>query len=161
MQTQSNARLVDGALNLADFLFDADPAHGGEVLFAGRVRNVHEGRRVSNILYHAHRPLAEARLAEIEAETERRFDVRCRLAHAVGELAIGEISVIVRSLSQVCSTLTFTFTSWIVPARPATLMVDVIVDVRFVGMTTSVLFVKLQGDVLTGLMVTVPVADDV
>jgi Molybdopterin converting factor, large subunit len=96
MATQPDrSRLLNGALQLADFLADADPAHGGEVLFAGRVRNIHEGRAVTSILYHAHRPLAEARLAEIEAETERRFGVRCRLAHAIGELAVGEISVIV------------------------------------------------------------------
>lgn len=91
----ARSRLIDGPLQLADFLADADPAHGGEVLFAGRVRDIHEGRAVSGILYHAHRPLAEARLAEIEAETARRYGVHCRLAHAIGELAVGEISVIV------------------------------------------------------------------
>lgn len=70
--------------------------HGGEVIFLGRVRDVHQGRAVRGIAYHAHTALAETRLAEIEAETARRFGVACRVAHAVGELGVGDISVIVR-----------------------------------------------------------------
>ena len=88
-------RLYQGALD--PHLLDAPAAgeHGGEVVFLGRVRNIHEGRAVRGILYHAHAALAEARLAEVEAETARRFGVSCRVAHAVGELAVGDVSVIV------------------------------------------------------------------
>lgn len=89
-------RLRDGALNLADWLLDPQPATAGALnVFAGTVRNIHEGKAVSGMTYPAHRGLAEARLREIEAATEARFKVSARVAHAVGTLAVGEISVIV------------------------------------------------------------------
>jgi molybdopterin synthase catalytic subunit len=89
-------RLRNGALNLAEWLAGDQPADCGALaIFAGTVRNVHEGRAVRGMRYHAHASLAEARLAEIETETARRFGVTAQLAHAVGELAVGDISVIV------------------------------------------------------------------
>ncbi|MDE2150332.1 MAG: molybdenum cofactor biosynthesis protein MoaE [Gammaproteobacteria bacterium] len=72
------------------------PAHGGEVTFCGRVRAHHRGRAVSAIVYHAQRPLAEARLCAIETEAAERFGVVCRVAHAIGRLTVGEISVAVQ-----------------------------------------------------------------
>jgi len=89
-------RLRDGALNLADWLTELQPADcGGLAVFAGTVRNEHEGRAVTGMRYHAHRALAEARLREIEAEAANRFKVVVDVAHAVGELGIGETSVVV------------------------------------------------------------------
>ena len=89
-------RLRDGALNLADWLADPQPASAGALnVFAGTVRNTHEGNAVSGMTYHAHRGLAEARLREIEAAAEARFKVSALVGHAVGTLAVGEISVIV------------------------------------------------------------------
>ncbi|MFX6819234.1 molybdenum cofactor biosynthesis protein MoaE, partial [Acinetobacter baumannii] len=83
-------RLRDGALNLADWLAAPQPPDcGGLAVFAGTVRNEHEGRAVRGMRYHAHRALAEARLREIEAEAAERFRVVVEVAHAVGELAIG------------------------------------------------------------------------
>lgn len=93
---KESSRLCDGALNLADWLADPQPASAGALnVFAGTVRNIHEGNAVSGMTYHAHRGLAEARLREIEAAAEARFKVSARVAHAVGKLEIGEISVIV------------------------------------------------------------------
>jgi len=89
-------RLCDGALNLAEWLADPQPSSAGAInVFAGTVRNTHEGNAVSGMTYHAHRGLAEARLREIEATAEARFKVSVLVAHAVGKLQIGEISVIV------------------------------------------------------------------
>ena len=89
-------RLRDGALNLADWLAMPQPADcGGLAVFAGTVRNEHEGQAVRGMRYHAHRALAEARLREIEAEAAQRFAVNVAVAHAVGELAVGDISVVV------------------------------------------------------------------
>lgn len=89
-------RLRDGALHLADWLADEQPAGAGALnIFAGTVRNEHLGNAVSGMTYHAHRGLAEARLREIEAAAEARFKVHALVAHAVGKLEIGEISVIV------------------------------------------------------------------
>lgn len=89
-------RIRDGALNLAEWLTEPQPADcGGLAVFAGTVRNEHDGHTVTGMRYHTHRALAEARLREIEAEGAKRFQVRLTVAHAVGELGIGDISVIV------------------------------------------------------------------
>lgn len=90
------SRLREGSLHAAEWLALPVPPHcGGVAAFVGTVRNEHEGRAVSGIRYHAHRPLAERRLAEIEAEARRRFGAEVHLAHAVGELRVGDASVVV------------------------------------------------------------------
>jgi molybdopterin synthase catalytic subunit len=90
------SRLRQGALNLAEWLARPMPAHcGGLAVFAGTVREVHEGRVVTGIKYHAHTALAEKRLTEIETEAVQRFGVEISVAHATGELKVGEASVIV------------------------------------------------------------------
>jgi molybdopterin synthase catalytic subunit len=92
----TTARLRDGALQLSDWLAGPQPAAcGGLAVFAGTVRNEHEGRAVTGMTYHGHRALAEARLAEVEAEAAKRYGVTVEVAHALGLLAVGEISVIV------------------------------------------------------------------
>jgi molybdopterin synthase catalytic subunit len=89
-------RLRDGALRLTDWLAAPQPLEAGALsIFAGTVRNAHEGRAVRGLTYHAHRALAEARLAEIEVEAAKRYGVQIALAHAVGALGVGDISVVV------------------------------------------------------------------
>jgi molybdopterin synthase catalytic subunit len=90
------SRLRQGALDLGEWLSRPMPAHcGGLAIFAGTVRDTHEGRSVTGIKYHAHTALAERRLAEIEAQAAARFGAEISVAHAVGELKVGEASVIV------------------------------------------------------------------
>jgi molybdopterin synthase catalytic subunit len=92
----ARARLRAGPLDLAEFLAAPQPPECGALaMFAGTVRNVHQGRAVVGIRYTAYAPLAEKRLAEIESEAVRRYGVRLALAHAVGELGPGEVSVVV------------------------------------------------------------------
>lgn len=96
MTAGSTSRLHEGALDIAGFLADPlDAGDGAEILFAGTVRNLHEGRAVTSIRYHAHPALAEQRLREIEREGEARFGVRLRVAHATGLLQVGDASVAV------------------------------------------------------------------
>jgi len=93
-------RLREGALDVAHFLADAPSAgDGAEVLFSGTVRNLHEGRAVTAIRYHAHAALAEQRLREIETEGAAKFNVTLRVAHAVGLLHVGDSSVVVLARS--------------------------------------------------------------
>ncbi|MFP4183645.1 MAG: molybdenum cofactor biosynthesis protein MoaE [Halorhodospira sp.] len=74
----------------------AEPSAGALVVFSGTVRDHHEGRRVAAIAYSAYRPLAERVLAELEEEVCERFGAQaCRIVHRVGELAVGEESVVV------------------------------------------------------------------
>lgn len=89
-------RLRQGSLNLAEWLAHPMPSYcGGLVVFAGTVRDIHEGRSVTGINYHAHTALAEKRLAEIEAEAAQRYNIHVSVAHAVGELKVGDASVVI------------------------------------------------------------------
>jgi molybdopterin synthase catalytic subunit len=71
-------------------------AAGAVVLFLGTVREVTDLRRTIALDYEAYVPMAEAKLAEIEAEARRRWPVeRIAVVHRVGHLDPGEISVAV------------------------------------------------------------------
>jgi molybdopterin synthase catalytic subunit len=69
--------------------------HGAQVVFVGTVRDHHAGRAVRGIVYSAYARLAEAQLARIEAELARAHGVRIRIAHRLGELAVGEASIVI------------------------------------------------------------------
>lgn len=74
----------------------SDPECGAMVVFGGTVRLHNDGREVTRLDYSVYAPLAEKALADIERETEQRFGVTsCRIRHRIGELDIGELSVLV------------------------------------------------------------------
>lgn len=93
----SKSRLQAEPLDLAALLTaSTDPACGALVVFGGTVRNQNGGKPVQGIGYSAQAALAEKTLADIEAETCERFAVsHCRIVHRLGELALGEMSVLV------------------------------------------------------------------
>lgn len=90
-------RVTAAPLDLAALIAETeDPGSGALVIFSGTVRAHNEGRPVSGMTYEAHLALAENVLQDIEAEMLARFDVRrCRIAHRVGPLDLGEVSVVV------------------------------------------------------------------
>ena len=90
------ARMQATALSLDRLLADTErPDCGALVVFAGTVRNHHEGRAVTGLEYTSHLPLAEKIIEEIEAETREQFKVPvCRVQHRVGRLGIGETAII-------------------------------------------------------------------
>lgn len=69
--------------------------HGAVVTFAGTVRDTALGNRVLYLEYEAYAPLAERELARIATEAEARWGVTVAVAHRLGRLGIGEISVAV------------------------------------------------------------------
>lgn len=73
-----------------------DPHCGAVVLFLGTVRDL-TGEQVTVFLdYEAYAPMAEKKLAEIEAEVRRRWTVgEIALIHRLGRLAVGDVSVAV------------------------------------------------------------------
>ena len=74
----------------------ASQGSGAISLFVGTVRDTNAGRSVTGIEYSAYGPMALRELAAIVAQTERRFDgVRVAVEHRVGELTVGEASVVV------------------------------------------------------------------
>lgn len=91
------ARLTEQPLDLAALLAATEaPEDGAVVTFGGTVRLFNDGRRVTAINYSAYAPLAEKMLREIEQETLARFEVTsCRVRHRLGDLQIGDLSVLV------------------------------------------------------------------
>jgi len=74
------------------------PNSGAVVTFCGIVRDHSEGRAdVRGLTYEAYEDVAVARLADVAAETRRRWPVVARLAllHRVGDLALSDTSVVV------------------------------------------------------------------
>jgi len=72
-----------------------DPAAGGIALFAGKVRDSDHDRRVSGLSYSAH-PSAEAELRRVaEALAEKFGVVAVAAVHRVGDLAVGDLAVVV------------------------------------------------------------------
>lgn len=89
--------ILEQALDMEGLLDQtASPDAGAVIAFGGTVRRENDGKAVTAINYSAYRPLAERAIAELEAETVRRFDVTgCRIHHRVGDLEIGDLSVLI------------------------------------------------------------------
>lgn len=90
------AELRDTALSVDEVRSAVeDPAAGGIALFLGAVRDHDAGRQVVRLSYSAH-PTAASRLRQVAEKVAADFDVRALAAvHRVGDLAIGDLAVIV------------------------------------------------------------------
>jgi len=72
----------------------ADPAAGGIALFAGAVRDTDHGRGVTGLSYSAH-PSAVAELRRVaEVVAEKYPVIGIAAVHRVGDLAIGDLAVV-------------------------------------------------------------------
>lgn len=72
----------------------ARPSDGAHALFAGVVRDHHDGRSVESIFYDAYRPMAEKEIARIVREVSDAFpDVAIAVLHRLGLLVVGEASI--------------------------------------------------------------------
>jgi molybdopterin synthase catalytic subunit len=72
----------------------ADPAAGGIALFAGAVRDTDHGRGVTGLSYSAH-PSAAAELRRVaEVIAEKYPVIGIAAVHRVGDLAIGDLAVV-------------------------------------------------------------------
>ena len=72
------------------------PDSGGIVVFLGTVRDESRGKRVRHLEYEAYAEMAEAKMREIAIALEgRHAPLRIAMHHRVGDLALGEIAVIV------------------------------------------------------------------
>lgn len=101
MPTSSTGRLRlldirDTPLSL-DEVFEAvrDPAAGGIALFVGTVREVDHEQAVNQLSYSSH-PTATDKLRDVAARIAEECDVVALAAvHRVGDLAVGDLAVIV------------------------------------------------------------------
>jgi molybdopterin synthase catalytic subunit len=74
----------------------ADPAAGAICIFTGTVRDRSDAGDVTGLTYEAWHELAEQRLRELGDDILRRWPVRrVAIVHRVGQLSVGETSVIV------------------------------------------------------------------
>jgi molybdopterin synthase catalytic subunit len=91
----SRAAIVTREIDVAALMAEAQSSDFGAVsVFAGTVRDVNDGRRVTAIDYSAYTSMAESELASIIANAEDLFGVSALIVeHRVGALAIGDVSV--------------------------------------------------------------------
>lgn len=72
------------------------PSAGGIAIFLGVVRDHHEGKAVTRLDYEAYTELANKEMARIVDELARtQPNTRVAALHRVGELAIGDVAVVV------------------------------------------------------------------
>lgn len=72
----------------------ARPSDGAHAIFAGVVRNHHDGRSVESIFYDAYRPMAEKELERIVREVSKKYpDVAVAVLHRLGQLQLGDASI--------------------------------------------------------------------
>lgn len=73
-----------------------DAGFGGIVVFLGTVRDRSRGKRVTHLEYEAYAEMAESKMREIARRLEKEHaPLRLVMHHRVGDLAIGEIAVVV------------------------------------------------------------------
>jgi molybdopterin synthase catalytic subunit len=76
------------------------PGRGAVVVFLGKVRNQHAGKKVTQLTYNAYRPMARAALEAIAADLEAAHEgLRAAIVHRLGEVGIGEASVVIATAS--------------------------------------------------------------
>jgi molybdopterin synthase catalytic subunit len=75
-----------------------DPASGGLTLFVGRVRDHDHAKGVTGLEYSAH-PSAHDRLREVCEKVAADHGVAVAAVHRTGELAVGDIAVVVATAS--------------------------------------------------------------
>lgn len=97
MADTSLVRISDTVVDPSEALaFVQHPAVGGTCLFVGTVRDSSDAGDVTGIVYEAWAELAKARLGEIAAEMFQRWaTVKVAIIHRHGELAVGDVSVVV------------------------------------------------------------------
>lgn len=67
---------------------------GAVVLFLGTVREMTQGRQTVALDYEGYPAMAEAKMAELEAEARRRWPViEVQIVHRLGHLELGDVSV--------------------------------------------------------------------
>ena len=76
------------------------PSDGALALFAGVVRNHHQGKAVESIFYECWRSMAEKEMGKIDAEVSSAYpDVAIAFVHRLGLLTVGEASIVIACAS--------------------------------------------------------------
>lgn len=91
--------IVKREIDLASAIDEVRSTSSGAIsVFIGTVRETSDGRSVTALEYEAYQAMAERELAAIVAEAATQFDIAALVAeHRVGELALGDVSVVIAS----------------------------------------------------------------
>lgn len=94
---EKRTSLVDEPIDVAGISDAAAHAScGALVLFIGHVRDHHGPRSVAGITYDAYRDMAERQLEAIAVDFEETGErLRVRIAHRLGDIPVGEASVVI------------------------------------------------------------------
>jgi len=94
--------ITDKPIHLEEHLTgDFDPTCGAVVTFSGVVRSTNEGRAVTGIFYDCYREMAEAEIERLIADVMADCRVNSlKIVHRVGELTVGELSLLVMASSE-------------------------------------------------------------
>jgi molybdopterin synthase catalytic subunit len=91
--------IVKREIDVASVIDEVRSTSSGAIsVFIGTVRETSDGRSVTALEYEAYQAMAERELAAIVAEAATQFDIAALVAeHRVGELALGDVSVVIAS----------------------------------------------------------------
>jgi molybdopterin synthase catalytic subunit len=89
--------LTDDPIDTADLARRTIRASdGASIVFEGIVRNHHDGKAVESIFYDAYRAMAEKEIEKIVAGVQSQLpDVAIAVAHRLGQLAVGDASIVI------------------------------------------------------------------
>lgn len=97
MEDSIDIKISSDGLILKDcYDFVQDDSCGGISVFVGTVRNNTEGKNVFKLEFSAYEPMAVKEMTKIALEALERFKIKkIAIHHAVGNLKIGEVPVII------------------------------------------------------------------
>lgn len=88
--------VTQSSLDYRDIEEPPATSDGAVVTFAGTVRDASEGRAVTRLDYEAYSEMAESEMRRIAEEACRQWSIgSVVMLHRVGELSVGEVSVII------------------------------------------------------------------
>lgn len=77
-------------------LFAAQPDAGGQVVFAGAVRDYTGNKRVTHLFYESYEPMALKEMTKIAEKAKENWPIKAIwIEHRLGELKIGELAVVI------------------------------------------------------------------
>ncbi len=90
-------RLTDKPIELNELLaFVRDPAAGAVSTFIGATRDNNEGRSIISLDYEAYPGMAEQEMVKLGEEAAEKWEItRMAIVHRIGNVPIGEASVII------------------------------------------------------------------
>ena len=97
MSQRTSIKITSSTLNLQDCTnFVEDDSCGGIVTFIGTVRNATQNKTVTLLDFSGYEPMAVKEMQKIATNALEKFSIhKIAIHHAVGELKIGEIPVII------------------------------------------------------------------